>query len=96
MEQNLLNIGFGNTVVCDRVISVLSPNTAPMKRMKDEAKDERRLVDATHGRKTRSMILTDSNHLILSAIQPETISHRFEMSRGNENAIKFLEKNNVS
>jgi hypothetical protein len=92
MEQSLLNVGFGNTVVCDRVVSILSPNTAPMKRLKDEARDERRLIDATHGRKTRSMIVTDSNHLILSAIQPETISQRYETSRGNENPIKYSDK----
>jgi hypothetical protein len=92
MEQSLLNVGFSNTIVCDRVVSILSPNTAPMKRLKDEARDERRLIDATHGRKTRSMIVTDSNHLILSAIQPETISQRFETSRGNENPIKLIDK----
>ena len=78
MEQVLLNIGFGNTVVADRVIGILSPNSSPMKRIKDEARDDRRLVDVTHGRKTRAIIITDSNHVILSAIQAETISSRFE------------------
>lgn len=77
MEQVLLNIGFGNTVVADRVITVLTPNSSPMKRLKDEARDEKRLVDATHGRKTRAIIVTDSNHVILSAIQAETISQRY-------------------
>jgi regulator of extracellular matrix RemA (YlzA/DUF370 family) len=79
MEQSLLNIGFGSTVVAERVIAIVSPNSAPMKRLKDEAKEEKRLVDATHGRKTRSIIITDSNHVILSAIQAETISQRYEM-----------------
>ncbi|KPA13882.1 protein containing DUF370 [Candidatus Magnetomorum sp. HK-1] len=92
MEQSLLNIGFGNTVVCDRVVSIVSPNTAPMKRLKDEARDDKRLIDATHGRKTRSIIVTDSNHIILSAIQPETIAQRYEMIRGNESPPKFSEK----
>jgi extracellular matrix regulatory protein A len=78
MEQALLNIGFGNTVVADRVVAILSPNSSPMKRLKDEAKKERCLIDATHGRKTRSVIVTDSNHVILSAIQAETLSSRFE------------------
>lgn len=78
MEQVLLNIGFGNTVVADRVVGILSPNSSPMKRVKDEARDDRRLVDVTHGRKTRAIIITDSNHVILSAIQAETISSRFE------------------
>ena len=77
MEQPLLNIGFGNSVVADRVVVIVSPNSAPMKRLKDEARDGNRLVDATHGRRTRSIIVMDSNHVVLSAIQPETISQRF-------------------
>ena len=77
MEQNLLNIGFGGTVVADRVVAIVSPNSAPMKRLKDEARKEKRLVDATHGRRTRSIIVMDSNHIVLSAIQAETISQRF-------------------
>ncbi len=78
MEHPLLSIGFGNTVVADRVVAILSPNSAPMKRIKDEAREDRRLIDATHGRKTRAIIVTDSNHVILSAIQAETVSVRFE------------------
>jgi regulator of extracellular matrix RemA (YlzA/DUF370 family) len=77
MEQNLLNIGFGGTVVADRVVAIVSPNSAPMKRLKDEARKDKRLVDATHGRRTRSIIVMDSNHIVLSAIQAETISQRF-------------------
>ena len=77
MEQSLLNVGFGNTVVAERVIAIMPPNSAPMKRLKDEAKDDKRLLDATHGRKTRSIIVMDSNHIVLSAIQAETISQRF-------------------
>ena len=72
-----MNIGFGNTVVAERIVAIISPNTAPIKRLKDEAKSERCLVDATHGRKTRAVIITDSNHVILSAIQAETVSQRF-------------------
>ncbi|PIE61666.1 MAG: hypothetical protein CSA29_02125 [Desulfobacterales bacterium] len=78
MEQVLLNIGFGNTVVAERVVAILSPNSSPMKRVKDEAREDCRLVDVTHGRKTRAIIITDSNHVILSAIQAETVSSRFE------------------
>ena len=77
MEKELLNLGFGSTVVVQRVVTILAPNSSPMKRLKDEAKDERRLIDATHGRKTRAMVVTDSNHVILSAIQAETLSQRF-------------------
>jgi regulator of extracellular matrix RemA (YlzA/DUF370 family) len=83
MDQNLLNIGFGNTVVAERVIAIVSPNSAPMKRLKDEAKDEKRLIDATHGRRTRSIIVMDSNHIVLSAIQAETISQRYTTPKGS-------------
>ena len=76
IEQALLNIGFGNTVIADKVVSILSPNSSPMKRLKDEAREEKRLIDATHGRKTRAIIVTETNHIILSAIQAETVSHR--------------------
>jgi regulator of extracellular matrix RemA (YlzA/DUF370 family) len=77
MEKALLNIGFGNTVVADRVVGIVTPNSAPMKRLKDEAREERRLIDATHGRRTRAIIVMDSNHIVLSAIQAETISQRY-------------------
>jgi regulator of extracellular matrix RemA (YlzA/DUF370 family) len=87
MEQVLLNIGFGNTVVAHRVVAILSPNSSPMKRVKDEAKEARCLMDVTHGRKTRAVIITDSNHVFLSAIQAETMSARFEalMKEAREN-----------
>lgn len=86
MEQLLLNIGFGNTVAAERVVAILSPNSSPMKRVKDEAKEARSLLDVTHGRKTRAIIITDSNHVILSAIQAETVAARFEalMKEGEE------------
>lgn len=76
-EPVLLNIGFGNTVVAERVVAIVSPNSSPMKRLKDEAKEDNRLIDVTQGRKTRSIIITDSNHVILSSVQVETISLRF-------------------
>lgn len=77
MANKLVNIGFGNSVVSRRVIAIIAPNAAPVKRMREEARDEKRLIDATQGRKTRSVIITDSNHIILSAIQSETIAQRF-------------------
>lgn len=73
----LINIGFGNVVIGDRVIAIVNPESSPLKRLKDIAKEEGKLIDATYGRKTRAIIITDSNHIILSAIQPETISGRF-------------------
>lgn len=72
----LLNIGFGNTVVAERVVAIVNPSSAPMKRLREEAKNNSRLIDATQGRRTRSIVITDSNHVILSAIQAETISQR--------------------
>ncbi len=84
MEPSLLNIGFGSTVVAQRIVSIVSPNSAPMKRLKDEAKDEKRLIDATHGRRTRSIIVMDSNHIVLSAIQAETISQRYSTLKASE------------
>ena len=77
MTHKLVNVGFGNSVVSRRVVAIISPNAAPIKRLRDEAREDRRLIDATQGRKTRSVIITDSNHVILSAIQSETIAQRF-------------------
>ena len=95
MEQLLLNIGFGNTVVAQKVVAILSPNSSPMKRVKDEAKEERRLIDVTHGRKTRAIIITESNHVILSAIQAETVSSRYEsLMNPSEDSSKKTTKSN--
>jgi extracellular matrix regulatory protein A len=73
----LVNIGFGNVVAVSRVVAIVTPGSAPMKRLREEAKKTGRLIDATEGRRTRSIIVTDSNHIILSAIQAETITQRF-------------------
>jgi hypothetical protein len=77
MSPKLINVGFGNSVVSRRIVAIISPNAAPIKRLRDEAREEKRLIDTTQGRKTRSVIITDSNHVILSAIQSETIAQRF-------------------
>src|SRR3990172_6998398 len=71
-----VNIGFGNVVAASRIVAILAPSSAPMKRLKDEAKRLGKLIDATQGRKTRAIIITDSDHIILSGIQVETITHR--------------------
>lgn len=76
MDIKLLNIGFGNSVVANRIIAIVSPASAPMKRLKEDAKQNNRLIDATMGRKTRAIIITDSNHVILCGVQPETIAQR--------------------
>ena len=78
MAQKLLHVGFGNMVVAERVVALISPDSAPIRRLKDEAREAGLLVDVTQGRKTRSILIMDSRHVILSAIQPETITARFE------------------
>ena len=78
MAQKLLHVGFGNMVVAERVVALINPDSAPIRRLKDEAREAGLLVDVTQGRKTRSILIMDSRHVILSAIQPETITARFE------------------
>lgn len=74
--MKLVNIGFGNMVSSSRLVAIVSPESAPIKRTVQEAKDNGRLIDATYGRRTRAVIITDSDHVILSAIQPETVANR--------------------
>ncbi len=78
MDQTLIDIGFKSSVVAERIIAIISPNSSPMKRLKDEAREQNRLVDATYGRRTRSIIILESNHVILSSIHPETIATRYQ------------------
>ena len=74
--MKFLNIGFGNLVSVDRIISIASPDSAPIKRLVQDAKEENRVIDASCGRKTRAVIITDSDHVILSALQAETVANR--------------------
>ncbi|MGM8214413.1 extracellular matrix/biofilm regulator RemA [Bacillaceae bacterium W0354] len=76
MNLKLINIGFGNVVSANRIISIVSPESAPIKRIITVARDNNKLVDATYGRRTRAVIITDSDHVILSAVQPETVGQR--------------------
>ncbi len=78
MSGALLNIGFGNVVATDRVVAVVTPGSAPVKRLKDHARETGKLVDATQGRRTRAVIVTDSDHIVLSAVAAETITQRLE------------------
>lgn len=73
-----INIGFGNMVVDARIVGIIAPDSAPSRRLKEEAKAQSKLIDATFGRKTRALIITDSDHIIMSAINPETIASRIE------------------
>ena len=76
MRIKLINIGFGNIVSVNRMIAIVSPESAPIKRIIQDARDRGRLIDATYGRRTRAVIIMDSDHIILSAVQPETVAHR--------------------
>jgi len=86
MNLFMMNIGFGNFVNSDRVIAILDPDSAPMKRLREEAKQAKKLVNATYGRRTRSVLITDSNQIVLSALQPETIINRMTSYLKKENS----------
>lgn len=91
--DRLINIGFGNVVNTGKILSVVSPDAAPVKRMVQRGKEENRVVDATQGRKTKSVIIADNTWLILSALQPDTIMKRFNGMAGNERKNILLEDN---
>ncbi len=80
----LLNLGYGNLVVASRVVAIVSPQSAPMKRLRDEAGSRGKLVDATQGHRTRSIVVTDSDHVILSAVNPDTIAARLRLDGAEE------------
>jgi extracellular matrix regulatory protein A len=81
MDIKLINIGFGNIVSANRVIAIVSPESAPIKRIINDGRERGQLIDATYGRRTRAVIVTDSGHVILSAIQPETVANRFVLTK---------------
>jgi regulator of extracellular matrix RemA (YlzA/DUF370 family) len=83
MANSIVNIGYGNLVMAAKVVAVLSPESAPMRRIREDAKERKMLIDATQGRKTRAIIITDSDHVILSAVQVETLLQRFS-GRGGD------------
>ena len=83
----LINIGFGNIVSAGRIVAIVSPESAPIKRAIQEARDRSMLIDATYGRRTRAVIVTDSDHIILSAVQPETVADRLE-SKDNSKEVE--------
>lgn len=85
--DKLINIGFGNIVSARRIVAIVSPESAPIKRIIQEARDRGMLIDATYGRRTRAVIITDSDHIILSAVQPETVAHRLS-SRDSASSVE--------
>jgi len=82
--MKLINIGFGNFISANRLIAVVSPESAPIKRIIQEARERGMLIDATYGRRTRAVIISDSDHIILSAVQPETVANRIESKEPEE------------
>ena len=89
--MKLINIGFGNMVSAERLVAIVSPESAPIKRIIQEAKERGTLIDATHGRRTRAVIITDSEHIILTYLQSETVANRIEEEN---NDIDLLEEEN--
>jgi len=81
--MKFINIGFGNMVAADRIVTIVSPDSAPIKRLMQDAKDSGRVIDVSCGRRTRSVIITDSEHIIFSAIQSETIANRLDSDNGS-------------
>ena len=82
--MKLLNIGFGNMVSANRIVAIISPDSAPIKRIIQDARDKGSLIDATYGRRTRAVIITDSDHVVLSAVQPETVANRLATDEEEE------------
>lgn len=90
--MKFINIGFGNMVAADRVVALANPDSAPIKRLIQDSKDDGRAIDVTCGRRTRAVIITDSEHVLLSAIQTETIANRLENSDGTDDEDEELEE----
>ena len=83
--MKLVNIGFGNTVAADKIVAIVGPDSAPIKRMVQDAKDNGTAIDATFGRKTRAVLIMDSDHIVLSAVQAETVADRIDKERNDNN-----------
>ena len=90
--MKLINIGFGNMVSANRLVAIVSPESAPIKRIIQDARDKGCLVDATYGRRTRAVIITDSDHVILSAVQPETVANRLNDRAAEEDEDELDEE----
>jgi len=83
MDYKFINLGFGNMILANRVIAIVKPESAPIKRLINDARENGKLIDATYGRKTRAVIIVDSDHVILSSLQPETIIQRFSLKEND-------------
>jgi regulator of extracellular matrix RemA (YlzA/DUF370 family) len=96
METRLINVGFGNAVKVNRILAVVNPGSSPIRKLKDEARREKKLIDVTEGRRTRAILLLDSGHLVLSSVQPETISQRLaQMEEERRGPVGLLLRDGV-
>lgn len=93
--MKLLNIGFGNTVIVEKIIAVINTGSSPARKLKEAAKMDGRLVDVTEGRRTRSILVMESNHVILSSVQPDTISQRLLALQPGHNLQEYYEQQNL-
>ena len=89
--MKLINIGFGNMISAERLVTIVSPESAPIKRMVQDAKERGTLIDATHGRRTRAVIITDSDHIVLTYLQAETVANRIAEEEAEENGVDHNE-----
>lgn len=93
-DNRLINVGFGNAVKINRILAVVNPGSSPIRKLKDDARREKKLIDVTEGRRTRAILVLDSGHLILSSVQPETISQRLaQLEEEQRNPAALLRKN---
>lgn len=88
MEIRLISIGHGNILAANRIVAIISPDSAPVKRIVQESRERGTLIDATYGRRTRAVIITDSGHVVLSAVQPETLAHRYLTRESGDDATE--------
>ena len=88
--MKFINIGFGNIVSAHRLIAIVSPESAPIKRIIQDARDAGKLIDATYGRRTRAVIIMDSEHVILSAVQPETVANRLDKEETDDESVEEM------
>jgi len=94
MDNRLINVGFGNAVKVQRILAVVNPGSSPIRKLKDEARQEKKIIDVTEGRRTRAILILDSGHLVLSSVQPETISQRLaQLEEEQRNVAVRLLKN---
>jgi len=91
MDNRLINVGFGNAVKVQRILAVVNPGSSPIRKLKDDARQEKKIIDVTEGRRTRAILILDSGHLVLSSVQPETISQRLaQLEEEQRNSAALL------